>query len=37
MAIIHLKHMKSHLPKHHIYTHMLRFKHTREGEYTYHI
>jgi len=37
MAIIQLKHVKSPLPKHHLYTHMLRLKHTRERGWMYHI
>jgi len=37
MAIIHSKHVKSPLPKHHLYTHMLHHKHTRKRGYTCHI
>jgi len=37
MTIIHLKHMKGHLPKCHLYTHMLHLNHTKERGYTYHI
>ena len=37
MTIIHLKHLKCHLPKYHLYIHMLHLSHTKGREYTYHI